>query len=285
MPDRRLDAKALAWLRERLLLGADIGAAVAELRKHGYSEAAIIMGFEAVRPRGNALANGAMQSLPLIRRAPPNLRRLENPKVDLYTLEDFLGDAECARLVALAGHHLKPSTVSENDDPAREFRNSTTAYIGHLKSPAARAVDAKICRTLGIRAAYSEGIQAQRYDVGQQFKPHWDAFEPGSDAFRRFGGVRGNRTWTFMIYLNDDMEGGATRFTELDIAVRPRKGMALLWNNLNPDGTPNIATKHCGEPVTRGHKIIITKWFRVHGDGPVLDESVTGPTTGRAGIA
>src|SRR4051812_9812653 len=105
MPDRRLDAKALAWLRERLLLGADIGAAIAELRKHGYSEAAIIMGFEAVRPRGNALANGAMQSLPLIRRAPPNLRRLENPKVDLYTLEDFLGDAECARLTALAGHH------------------------------------------------------------------------------------------------------------------------------------------------------------------------------------
>ena len=29
-------------------------------------------------------------------------------------------------------------------------------------------------------------------------------------------------------------------------------------------------TMHCGEPVTRGHKIIITKWFRVHGDGPVF---------------
>jgi hypothetical protein len=27
---------------------------------------------------------------------------------------------------------------------------------------------------------------------------------------------------------------------------------------------------HCGEPVSRGHKIIITKWFRVHGDGPVF---------------
>jgi len=158
--------------------------------------------------------------------------------------------------------------------------SSTTAYIGHLKSPAATAVDAKICRTLGIHAAYSEGIQAQRYDVGQQFKPHWDAFEPGSEAFQRFGGVRGNRTWTFMIYLNEDMEGGATRFTELDIAVRPKTGMALLWNNLNADGSPNLATKHCGEPVTRGHKVIITKWFRVHGDGPVLDESAYGARPG-----
>jgi hypothetical protein len=27
---------------------------------------------------------------------------------------------------------------------------------------------------------------------------------------------------------------------------------------------------HAGEPVIRGHKIIITKWFRVMGDGPVF---------------
>jgi prolyl 4-hydroxylase len=48
--------------------------------------------------------------------------------------------------------------------------------------------------------------------------------------------------------------------------------MALLWNNLNADGSPNPHTMHCGEPVTQGHKIIITKWFRVHGDGPVFHD-------------
>jgi len=270
---RTLDAQALAWLRERLLLGADMTRTVARLRELGFSDDGIIAGFEAVRPRGNALADGAMQSLPLIRRAPPSLRRLENPHVDLFTLDDFLNARECARLTALVAHHLKPSSIAAVDDRERQLRSSTTAYLGHLRSPVATAIDAKICRTLGIRAAYSEGIQAQRYDVGQEFKPHWDAFEPGSDALRRFGGVRGNRTWTFMVYLNEDMEGGATRFTELDIVVRPKTGMALLWNNLNTDGTPNLATKHCGEVLTRGHKVIITKWFRVHGDGPVFDEA------------
>jgi prolyl 4-hydroxylase len=267
-----LDERAVAWLRERVRLGADIVETIEQLRSHGFEDAAIVSGIEAVRPRGDALANGAMQSLPLIRRSPPNLRRIENPHVELFTIENFLGPRECARVVALVGHHLKPSSVARIDDPAREFRSSTTAYIGHLKSPAATAVDAKICKTLGIHASYSEGIQAQRYDVGQQFKPHWDAFEPGSDAYRRFCGVRGNRTWTFMVYLNDDMEGGATRFTDLDVVVRPKTGMALLWNNLHADGSPNLATRHCGEPVTRGHKVIITKWFRVRGDGPVLDE-------------
>jgi prolyl 4-hydroxylase len=48
--------------------------------------------------------------------------------------------------------------------------------------------------------------------------------------------------------------------------------MALLWNNLLPDGSPNKETMHAGEPVTSGHKIIITKWFRVHGHGPVYLE-------------
>ena len=72
-----------------------------------------------------------------------------------------------------------------------------------MRSPAALELDAKICKTLGIRAEYSEGIQAQRYDVGQQFKAHWDYFQPDTDVYRRLAGVRGNRTWTFMVYLND----------------------------------------------------------------------------------
>jgi prolyl 4-hydroxylase len=68
------------------------------------------------------------------------------------------------------------------------------------------------------------------------------------------------------------MEGGATRFTKVDYAVEPKIGMALIWNNLNADGSPNPQTMHAGEPVTRGHKIVITKWFRVHGDGPAFHE-------------
>jgi prolyl 4-hydroxylase len=75
-----------------------------------------------------------------------------------------------------------------------------------------------------------------------------------------------------MVYLNEGMEGGATRFTEIDYAVTPKTGMALLWNNLLADGTPNMATRHCGEPVLSGRKFIITKWFRVHGEGPLFHD-------------
>jgi prolyl 4-hydroxylase len=75
-----------------------------------------------------------------------------------------------------------------------------------------------------------------------------------------------------MVYLNDGMEGGGTRFFSIDRAFQPKKGQAVIWNNLHADGSPNHDTLHSGEPVTAGHKIIITKWFRENGAGPMFFE-------------
>jgi prolyl 4-hydroxylase len=242
---------------------------VQELRARGFSDRAIVAAFEAVRPRGNALESGAMQRLPIFRRASSQLRRLDAPGIALHTLDGFLGAAECAQLISIVDPFLGPSTRNAYDPGSRTSR---TAFAGDLQSAFVDAIDARICGTLGIDPSYAEGIQFQHYAVGQQFKPHYDFFEPGTHSYERHAGVRGNRTWTFMVYLNEGMEGGATRFNQAGVAVQPRAGMALFWNNLNEDGSPNKAALHCGEPVTRGVKVIITKWFRVHGDGPVLHE-------------
>jgi prolyl 4-hydroxylase len=264
----QLEPRLLDNLRERMRLASDMAETVEWLRGLGYTDEAILDGIETVRPRGNALEQGFMTP-PLRTRAPATLQEVDTDKAQLYTLTDFLSESECARVVALCTHHLRPSTLAyASNDSA--FRTSTTADLCHLKSPVATSIDEKICRTLGIRRSYSEGIQAQRYEVGQQFKAHWDYFEPNTHAFQKFAGVRGNRTWTFMVYLNDGMEGGATRFTELGWAAQPKRGMAVIWNNLNADGTPNRFTQHAGEPVLRGHKTIITKWFRIFGDGPLF---------------
>jgi prolyl 4-hydroxylase len=261
----------VSWLRQQVEFAADLAEVQAFLNKGGISNDAIAAALEVIRPLDSALARGKLELPPLIRRAPPQLRRLDVAGLDLYTYDDFMSPNECRRVAALAAHNLRPSPLSY-DIGDESFRTSLTCLLAHLRSPVALSTDAKICKAMGIRAGFGEAIQAQRYDVGQQFKPHWDYFGPGSSDYQRFAGVRGNRTWTFMVYLNDGMEGGETRFTEIGHAVKPKAGMALLWNNLHPDGTPNPATKHCGEPVTRGHKLIITKWFRVLGNGPVFSE-------------
>jgi prolyl 4-hydroxylase len=259
----------IAWLGEQVRLGVDLDLVRPLLRNGGVPDEAVVDALEAVRPRDTALSNGRLELPPLIRRAPPKLRKLDAQEIDLYTYDDFLSPKDCERIIALTRHHLAPSPLAVALDD-REFRTSQTCSLANLRSPVALAVDAKICRTLGIRAEYGEGIQAQRYDVGQQFKAHWDYFEPGTDEYQRYAAFRGNRSWTFMVYLNEGMQGGATRFTKSGFAVQPKAGMALFWNNLREDGSPNPAMMHCGEPVTAGHKVIITKWFRVNGDGPVF---------------
>jgi prolyl 4-hydroxylase len=263
-----LDPHVISWLRDALRVGSDVAEIMLNMKQQGLSDESILSAFELVRPTGDALEQGVMQP-PLMRRAPAKLRKIDTDQLDLYILEYALSANDCARMIALIAHHLRPSTLAyPSDDKA--FRTSQTADLCYLKSPVATSIDFKICKTLGIRPEYAEGIQAQRYDVGQQFKAHWDWYEPDTHVYQRFASVRGNRTWTFMVYLNEDLEGGATRFTEIDFAVTPKTGRAVIWNNLNPDGTVNRATKHCGEPVTRGAKIIITKWFREFGEGPLF---------------
>ena len=103
-------------------------------------------------------------------------------------------------------------------------------------------------------------MQGQFYSVGEQFKPHTDYFE--GDELLSFAGSKGQRTWTFMIYLNEPQGGGETQFVKLGCSVRPRPGRAVTWNNLTKDGQPNPAMLHAGTSVTAGFKAVITKWFR-----------------------
>ena len=64
-----------------------------------------------------------------------------------------------------------------------------------------------------------------------------------------------------MIYLSDVVEGGFTAFTDLDLAVRPQLGSALVWYNLFANGTGDERTRHGGCPVLIGNKKIANKWI------------------------
>jgi prolyl 4-hydroxylase len=268
--ERALDASWKAWLKENIERGCSRPEIVDILRTHGFSLSSIRQNMGDAFPIDTPNQDPS-QPPPLLCRMPQKLRRVPTEKLDIYTYDDFLSGKECDRLVALIDHHLRPSTVTI-DGGDKLFRTSQTCDLSLLRSPVVLGCDEKIAKTLGIRLEYSEGIQAQRYDVGQQFKGHTDYFEPGTPEFASFGGDRGNRTWTFMVYLNESMGGGGTKFFAIDHTFMPRKGRAVIWNNLNSDGTPNIATLHSGEPVTSGHKIIITKWFRERGSGPMFYE-------------
>lgn len=191
----------------------------------------------------------------------PNLQPIESPRLELYTAEDFLNRAECEALIALMEGRLRASTITAAGEPDKYFRRSKTADLSFLDNPVIQEVDRRICAALQIEPAFAEPTQAQHYDVGDEFKPHTDYFE--AYEIERFSTPAwGQRTWTFMIYLNEPEAGGATAFPNIGLAVRPRTGLAVIWNSLRPDGQPNPDSIHHGMPVQAGWKAIITKWFR-----------------------
>ena len=84
----------------------------------------------------------------------------------------------------------------------------------------------------------NERLRFYRYDLGQLFDWHYDGY------FERDNGERSHLT--FMVYLNDDFEGGETTIERMTIT--PQKGMALFFIH---------QLRHKGQPVVKGRKYVL----------------------------
>lgn len=188
------------------------------------------------------------------------MQRVPSPKIELFIRKQFLEPALCAALIERIDAQRRPSTLADaNGDES--FRTSETCDLD-ATDPVVAALEAKLRFVSGIDAIHGEPAQGQRYAEGQEFKAHTDFFDTTGEDFERYTSVAGQRTWTFMIYLNAVAAGGATRFKEIDKLIQPEAGKLLAWNNRLADGTPNPATLHHGMKVRKGAKYIVTKWYR-----------------------
>ena len=192
--------------------------------------------------------------------AQPGVQRVPTAKAALFQHKRFVAPDLAAELIALIDSGRRPSTIADDNGDAY-FRTSETCDLA-ADLPAVQRIEALITALSGIDPAYGEPLQGQRYAEGQEFKPHTDYFTPGGRDYDTYCARSGNRTWTFMVYLNDVAAGGATRFKLLDKMFQPEAGKLLCWNNRLPDGGVNHATLHHGMKVRKGVKYVITKWYR-----------------------
>ena len=190
----------------------------------------------------------------------PGVQRAPFPALDLFTLRGFLDGPLCAALIELIERDHRPSTLADaNGDAA--FRTSSTCELAPAEA-AVRTLVERLGAVSGIDPRHAEPLQGQRYEEGQEFKAHTDYFEPQGADYERFCGRSGQRTWTFMIYLNTVPAGGATRFKAIGKTVQPEVGKLLAWNNRLPGGGCNEATMHHALKVRKGRKYVITQWYR-----------------------
>ena len=190
----------------------------------------------------------------------PEAYRVPTDNAEMFAIGDFFSPEECGRLMAMIDAAATPSRAFD----ATYESGYRTSYSGDVDphDPFVRKIQRRLDDLLGIDPHYGETIQGQRYLPGQEFQAHCDWFPGGTAYWAQEKKRGGQRSITAMAYLNAVEEGGATTFPRLGVSFEPRPGCLLIWNNADPDGTPNPWTIHSGDPVIKGVKYIITKWYR-----------------------
>ena len=209
-----------------------------------------------------------------------NAVKLNAKNLEIYEIENFLTKEECLEIINLINNSKlnDSSTINANDTlnyKVNDYRTSKTCYFNDDKdnNDFMKEIESRICKTIGINNRFAEPIQGQKYTIGQEFKIHTDYFDPA--VLESNKSIRGQRTWTFMIYLNDhddsglngndSLNGGYTSFPYAHISKKPQTGSALIWYNLNSNKKykkENIFSSHCGLPIIKGEKYVLTKWFK-----------------------
>ena len=192
----------------------------------------------------------------------------DSPRI--RTIDGFATPRECLWLMERAKARLKPATIIASDgtqalDPARS--NTGTEFQVLDMDVVLEIVRARIAAATRLPVPLFEPTQVLRYEVGQEFKPHYDFLDPGNLAYgdqARFG----QRIATFLIYLNEDFEGGETDFPKVEIRYRGRAGDAIFFANVDGAGRPDPLTLHAGLPPTSGEKWILSQWIRDRAGSP-----------------
>jgi len=68
-----------------------------------------------------------------------------------------------------------------------------------------------------------------KYEVDQRYVEHHDYIENDRKL------PAGPRILTFFLYLSDVEEGGETSFPALGLHITPKRGKAILWQNVMSD--------------------------------------------------
>lgn len=177
-----------------------------------------------------------------------------SPEVRLF--RGLFSPGECDFLIDVAIPRMGPSVVvdprsgQQVPNPVRTSDGAAFPLAG--ENPAMHALCMRLAAASDTRVEQGEPLQILRYSPGQEFRPHFDSIHDTDNQ----------RILTFLVYLNDDYEGGETQFLATGLKVRGRKGDGLLFRNADEAGRPDPQAQHSGLPPTTGQKFLASRWIR-----------------------
>jgi prolyl 4-hydroxylase len=166
---------------------------------------------------------------------------------------------DCQILIDTAQMHLtKAETLGHKIDG---YRVAESTWLNSNRDSSKRILNI-ISELTELPIDNMERIQVVKYGIGGEYKPHHDFFHESESYSKEILKNGGNRVKTALIYLNDDFEGGATEFPELNYIVTPTKGKMVIWDNITVDNKLDHNSIHAGLPVIAGIKYIAVVFIR-----------------------
>ena len=223
----------------------------------------------------------------------------------VFVIDNFLTSDECAALRDLAAPDLVRSRVSSGTETNSRTSRGTFLTGAKEAAPVVLRLESRIAAAVAqpaLRAPdvpggperaplrRSEALQVVHYDVGQFYHEHYDNKAGNAAA----------RAASFLVYLKDVPEGGATYFPRSTgrpaaamgplsrpapgcpagdpaapppppakplgpppgLRIFPREGRAIIFWSRTAAGHEDGASIHAAETVLGGEKWIITRWLR-----------------------
>ncbi|MFO0660399.1 MAG: 2OG-Fe(II) oxygenase [Polyangiaceae bacterium] len=163
----------------------------------------------------------------------------------IFTVDDLYSADECDELIAYAetqGFEEAPVTTINGPVRMSQIRNNDRCMVDdpeRAQELFRRADEFLTRRFRGWNVCgVNERLRFYRYYPGQRFDWHRDG------SFRR--NTHEVSFFTYMVYLNDDYEGGRTLFTYQ--RIEPKKGSALFFQH-------DLLYK--GDTITHGTKYVL----------------------------
>ncbi|CAN1141398.1 Probable prolyl 4-hydroxylase 9 [Linum perenne] len=190
---------------------------------------------------------------------------------------NFATMEQCNAIIELAKPLLGPSLLALRKGETAENTNGTRTssgtfvYASDDETGTIASIERKIARATMIPTTYGEPFNVLRYEIGQKYDCHLDAFNPNE-----YGPQESQRVASFLLYLTNVEEGGETMFPYengtripgydykqcIGLKVKPRQGDGLLFYNVFPNTTIDRKSLHGSCPVIKGEKWVATKWIR-----------------------
>ncbi|MCA9657755.1 MAG: 2OG-Fe(II) oxygenase [Myxococcales bacterium] len=200
--------------------------------------------------------------LPALKPPPPTADVLHEKPL-IFSVDDLLDEEVCEHIISLAAPKRRRAEVSGAQSGRKSAgRTNDVVWVPHDATPTTARISAALADLVGLPLHHAESLQVIAYEVGQEYRSHFDAYDLSTPRGQRCCARGGQRLATLLAYLCDVEAGGATAFPKLDLKVAPKRGRVLVFHNCHKDtDTRHPDSLHAGCPVERGTKWAFNLWF------------------------